>query len=162
MSDAGATVASWDDFPNTGGAPASYLYDAIGNLTSETEPNVTRNITWRANGKVNEVEDNSGQYPISTSFEYDGLGNRLLKRRSIGTSENKTDVYLTYYVRDASGNIMATYSKKYESDVSTGVEVKTTQDYLKLDELSIYGSNRLGIAGDTARQLKAMISRMSC
>ena len=54
-------------------------------------------------------------------------------------------MYLTYYVRDASGNIMATYPRNMSLTYQQ-VEVKTTQDYLKLDELSIYGSNRLGIA----------------
>ncbi|MBS1537059.1 MAG: hypothetical protein JST20_04860 [Bacteroidetes bacterium] len=65
--------------------------------------------------------------PPTISFLYDGMGNRVRKFVSAG---NKT----TYYVRDASGNVMATYEKTGANGV------------IKQIEVPLYGSDRVGMA----------------
>jgi RHS repeat-associated protein len=95
----------------------TYEYDAIGNLIADNEKIVT--IRWTPYGKVREVNKNDGAQ--LTSYLYDAAGNRVLKKVTVsGTST------LTHYVRDASGNVMATYTD-------------TT-----MTEQPIYGSARLG------------------
>ena len=56
------------------------------------------------------------------------MGNRICKR-----VRSTTDVTNTFYVRDASGNTMATYKQ-------------TSPNSLSLQEFSLYGSARLGVS----------------
>lgn len=78
---------------------ASYTYDEIGNL--KTDGNNT--IEWNLQNKVSSVDN--ANYDII--YTYDVGGNRLGKSVTPkgGTSPTQT----TFYVRDASGNIMGTY-----------------------------------------------------
>lgn len=61
-------------------------------------------------------------------YAYDASGNRVSKTAIKGSEVSKT-----YYVRDASGNVMSTYT-------NTG-----TGSLITLGELYLYGSNRLGM-----------------
>jgi RHS repeat-associated protein len=68
-------------------------------------------------------------------FAYDASGNRVSK--IVKPAATKTDASTwttTYYVRDASGNVMATYEKKKETQVN-----------IVLKEQMIYGSSRIGL-----------------
>ncbi len=100
----------------------NYIYDEIGQLIEDKTEGLT--IEWRVDGKVRKVTKNDG---TTISFGYDGLGNRISKTTSDGT---------TLYVRDAQGNPMAVYKGDTAGDV--------TQD-LRLQEHHIYGSSRLGL-----------------
>jgi RHS repeat-associated protein len=110
-------------------APGNYTYDAIGNLTGDAQEGTT--ITWTPYGKVKTVVK-SGSPASATTFVYDAAGNRVMKKRDNGAGV----VITNYYVRDASGNIMAVYEKQEQSG--------TTPD-TKLIEVPIYGSDRLGL-----------------
>ena len=94
--------------------PFSYQYDNIGNLIEDEEKEIGE-ITWTVYGKVQSVEKNDG---TMISYKYDATGNRIYKK--VNTTE-------THYVRDASGNLMATYENKIAKD------------------FVIYGSSRLGV-----------------
>ena len=94
--------------------PFSYQYDNIGNLIEDEEKEIGE-ITWTVYGKVQSVEKNDG---TTISYKYDAIGNRIYKK--VNTTE-------THYVRDASGNLMATYENKIAKD------------------FVIYGSSRLGV-----------------
>ena len=94
--------------------PFSYQYDNIGNLIEDEEKEIGE-ITWTVYGKVQSVEKTDG---TMISYKYDATGNRIYKK------VNATE---THYVRDASGNLMATYENKIAK------------------EFVIYGSSRLGI-----------------
>ncbi|WP_203258194.1 RHS repeat-associated core domain-containing protein [Hyunsoonleella ulvae] len=84
---------------------ANYQYDAIGQLISDEQEGIT-NINWRVDGKVESITKDDGTI---TSFEYDGLGNRISKTHiPLG---NTSDATHTYYIRDAQGNVMAVYNK---------------------------------------------------
>jgi RHS repeat-associated protein len=103
----------------------NYTYDAIGQLISDKLEGIT--IDWRVDGKVNKVTKNNGTV---VSFEYDGLGNRTSKKVVTPTSAT-----VTYYERDAQGNVLSTYEMITANGVSN----------YYLVEQSIYGSSRLGI-----------------
>ena len=104
-----------------------FTYDAIGNLIGDVEQGVA--IEWTPYGKVRKVTKGDGS---TLTFRYDATGNRLEKKmqKADGTGN------VTRYVRDASGNVMATYS----STLAAGVEGASV-----LIEQPIYGSSRLGL-----------------
>ncbi len=102
--------------PTTNIQIGKYTYDEIGNLINDAAEGTT--IDWTVYGKVEQVTHDAG---ASTEFLYDAAGNRVSKSFTNGGTTVQT-----FYVRDASGNIMAVYQ----------------DDALK--EIPIYGSNRLG------------------
>jgi YD repeat-containing protein len=93
------------------------FYDEIGNLVRDNAEGVS--ITWTPYGKVRSVTKDNGDV---INFAYDAAGNRVEKE--VITSDT---TLTTHYIRDASGNVMATY---------TNTELK---------EQPIYGSSRLGL-----------------
>jgi len=63
-------------------------------------------VSWNVGGKITRVYKNAGSQPHRwMSFDYDVMGNRLMKRLDKATS---------LYVRDAKGNTMAVYEVKTE------------------------------------------------
>jgi hypothetical protein len=94
--------------------PGNYEYDAIGNLTRDNSEGIA-SIGWTVYGKVDRVYKANG---AEVTYLYDAAGQRAVKIAA---------GVLTWYVRDASGNVMAIY----ENNV--------------LKELPIYGSSRLGV-----------------
>ncbi len=125
----------------------NYLYDAIGNLTKDNAEGID-NIEWNAYGKIKKIIRTFSSAEKSLEFVYDAQGNRvckIVKPRYANMDGTKTrdewDTYnsaswlYTFYVRDASGNIMTTYTK-------TGSEIEN--NVLKLDEVMLYGSSRIG------------------
>ncbi|MFC4230257.1 RHS repeat domain-containing protein [Parasediminibacterium paludis] len=108
------------DYTDIKTQPANnYAYDAIGNLVSDTQGGIN-NITWTVYGKIQTITKANGTV---INYTYDASGNRISK--TIGNTA-------TYYVRDASGNVMSVYS-------STGA------GNLTQTELHMYGSSRIGI-----------------
>jgi RHS repeat-associated protein len=101
----------------------NYRYDKIGQLVQDYDEGI-KTIKWRVDGKVKSILKTDGEV---ISFTYDGLGNRQTKTIA---SEKK----VTYYIRDAQGNVMSVYSK-LPSRSATFV----------LDEQHLYGSSRLGL-----------------
>ena len=101
----------------------NYSYDAIGNLTGDVQSGIS-SISWTPYGKPLQISKANGS---AIKFGYDASGNRILKEQGSRT---------TYYVRDASGNVMATYVKE-------PVAGSTTPE-LRLTEQPIYGSTRIG------------------
>ena len=99
----------------------NYEYDEIGNLTKDVSEGIT-NIAWNVYGKIQSITKSSG----TITYDYDASGNRISK-----TANGKT----SFYVRDASGNVMGIYEKS--NSLNNGD--------LTLSELHLYGSSRLGI-----------------
>ncbi len=80
----------------------NYGYDALGNLIHDRQENILA-INWLISGKIKSlVRSTTG---LSLGFEYNALGERAVK--NIYT--NGTVKEATYYVKDGSGNILATY-----------------------------------------------------
>ena len=111
----------------------NYVYDAIGQLIEDKTQQLS--IQWRADGKVRYI---SKGYSEQISFNYDGLGNRISKN-STYTNRGSTNSTISYYSRDAQGNVLGVYTM----DKLTNSEGITADMYLS--EHHIFGSNRLGL-----------------
>ncbi|MCG8310012.1 MAG: hypothetical protein MI975_21630 [Cytophagales bacterium] len=110
---------------------AGYAYNAIGQLEKETallDGRENRNMYYDVTGKMTAVKDDAGNEKVS--FAYDDRGFRLMKKKHAERPEDP-DVE-TWYIRDASGNVLSTYEK-------TGSAAPA------LKETMVYGSGRLGM-----------------
>ncbi|MFC0773043.1 LamG-like jellyroll fold domain-containing protein [Terrimonas alba] len=101
---------------------SNYTYDLIGNLKADAAEGLS-NINWTVYGKIKKIDKAAGS---DIEYGYDATGNRTVKK-VYGASDT-----LTYYVRDAQGNVLAVYTKK-------------GSDALRWNEQHLYGSSRLGI-----------------
>lgn len=116
----------------------NYDYDEIGQLTQDVQADIT-NIEWTVTGKVRKIEFGSAP---DIEFIYDAMGMRVMKIVG-GLNYNQSEY--TYYVYDASGNVMATYNRTQEDNKTLSSEQLTwIDDELKLGEFMIYGSKREG------------------
>ncbi|PUZ22571.1 hypothetical protein DCM91_15000 [Chitinophaga costaii] len=83
-------------------------------------------IKWTVYGKISDIHKTTGT-ATTIHYKYDGSGNRISKT---------VNGVLTWYVRDATGNVMSIYTRG-DNSVNTG--------HLTQIETDIYGSSRLGI-----------------
>ncbi|HWB93838.1 MAG TPA: RHS repeat-associated core domain-containing protein [Puia sp.] len=105
----------------------NYKYDSIGELVSDAASNIT-SITWTVYGKIASITKSTDTV---IKYTYDPSGNRISK-----TVVHGSDSTVTWYVRDAQGNILSIYT--YGDPAVNGGALAQT-------ELDIYGSSRLGI-----------------
>ncbi len=101
----------------------NYGYDQIGNMVSDVQGGVS-NIAWTVYGKIKKITKSDGS---TLEYKYDADGNRVSKVYTHGTQVDKT-----WYVRDATGNVLAVYGNK---DGDGNVYWKEQQ---------LYGTSRLG------------------
>ncbi|SCC64641.1 RHS repeat-associated core domain-containing protein, partial [Chitinophaga costaii] len=106
-------------------ADGNYDYDAIGNLVKDQQSSID-DIKWTVYGKISDIHKTTGT-ATTIHYTYDGSGNRISKT---------VNGVLTWYVRDATGNVMSIYTRG-DNSVNTG--------HLTQIETDIYGSSRLGI-----------------
>jgi RHS repeat-associated protein len=107
----------------------NYTYDSIGNLIFDVQKGIS-SITWSVYGKMLTITKGTGTF----SYQYDATGNRISKM----FANTSGQVTYTWYVRDAQGNVIATYT-------SSGTGTNDSLYSLALSEQDIYGSSRLGI-----------------
>ncbi|GEM_PF-6569278 len=129
-----------------GGALSSdnYQYDNIGNLIHDGAEEI-ETISWNISGKIDKITRTAGSTKPDLEFRYDPTGNRIAKiekPRNSGSASAADDWEITTYVRDASGNVMATYTETFVSTESTN-QYKARE---RLNDHPLYGSKRLGIA----------------
>jgi RHS repeat-associated protein len=117
----------------------NFTYDAIGNLTRDSIEGIN-NIAWNAAGKITRIDYQWATPTRSILYEYDAQGNRIAKHTAPLGGVIAQATASTYYVRDATGNVMATYTTNKPSDGSA-----PASPFYKLTERHIYGSSRLGI-----------------
>jgi len=84
----------------------NYQYDKIGNLVRDSQAHLR--MTWTPTGKVDSIVNTmTGQKIL---FVYDGMGNRVHKE-VITPQPSGDELHSSeYYVHDAQGNILATYT----------------------------------------------------
>ncbi len=111
------TYAQYNDLKQ-GQSDNNYQYDQIGNLIYDGSEGIS-NITWNVYGKI-ETVTKSGTV---IRYVYDASGNRIIK---------KTPTDTTFYVRDASGNVLSVYSRPVAGT-------------LQQAEIHLYGSSRIGM-----------------
>jgi RHS repeat-associated protein len=104
----------------------NYEYDQVGNLIKDVEEEI-ESIEWTLSGKVKAINRSASSNLPDLEFTYDPLGNRTSKR----VVQPLANDISSFYVRDASGNVLATYSI-------------TGENQMEQDEWYIYGSDRLG------------------
>ncbi len=116
----------------------NYAYDSIGNLIKDSIEHI-HGIQWNVYGKITEIDHDSTTIakPIKNIYYYyDAAGNRIGKKT---TRRDSIAASYTWYVRDASGNVMATYTASEDT-----TQALSAAD-LHIGEKHIYGSSRLGI-----------------
>jgi|GEM_PF-4168856 len=99
-----------------------YGYDEIGNTTADGMQGMTNGV-WNVYGKLQSATNKDG---VNVIYTYSSDGQRISKK--IGNTEE-------WYVRDASGNIMATY--KNDASINSGD--------LSVTEIYKYGSSLLSV-----------------
>lgn len=117
---------------NTTDVFRQYQYNKIGQMTEQHDvaADKTMKVEYDVTGKVRSIRNEDDV--LVTSFEYDDRGFRLKK---ITYDEDGEESLHTWYVRDASGNIVATY----EQDFSVPDHV------IKPVEVPVYASGRIGL-----------------
>ncbi|HEY8934120.1 MAG TPA: RHS repeat-associated core domain-containing protein, partial [Cyclobacteriaceae bacterium] len=108
----------------------SYQYNGLGQMTTETKDDKTSYITYDVSGKVTGVYADVDHTQPITTYLYDDRGFRLSKT-SYGTDFSPTLV--TWYVRNASGDVLSTYEDNLDDDGVLPTEIP------------IYGSGRIGL-----------------
>ncbi len=118
-------------------AANNYTYDEIGNLIADVAEEI-QTIEWTVYGKIKKITRAGTSTKPNLEFEYNTAGQRVVKKVLPNNGDQPT---ITYYMRDASGNIMATYKHYYEIiDIPTSA----AEERLAVQEFDIYGSSRLG------------------
>ena len=110
--------------------PGNYDYTAIGELTKDESEDIAE-IEWNVYGKVKKIKRDASSPKPELEFRYDGMGNRVSKK-VITTLDLPQTVY---YVRDAQGNILATY------------RLNPMASEFELEEQVIYGSQQFLFRG---------------
>lgn len=131
------TTVYADDFEDMG--TNDYKYDEIGNLIEDKSEKIDA-IEWTVYGKVKSVTRTALSGLADLDFTYDASGNRSTK--TVKNGPQADDWERTYYVRDASGNLLATYKSTVDNNVSNGGNYVAR---FSLEEQQLYGSARLGI-----------------
>jgi hypothetical protein len=124
-------------------------FDALGNMTSDTKEGINT-ITWNLMGKGKSIEKAIVQDDVDLEFGYDATGNRaykVLKKHGASAVEYEDKWTYIYYVRDAAGNIMASYEMDYSLE-TTADNYNYYNEATRIKEWSIYGSDRIGTKSD--------------
>ncbi len=111
----------------------NYTYDRIGNLIADVSEEIA-NIEWNVQGKVKQLIRTAGSTRPDLEYRYDSQGNRIEKiiktKTSAGVLQPQYFWQSTHYVRDAEGNTLATYDKKYDRySVNNGVVIPTITQF---------------------------------
>ncbi|SFW81842.1 RHS repeat protein [Chitinophaga sancti] len=106
----------------------NYRYDSIGNMVSDVRAGVD-SIKWNVYGKIARIYKHD---TTSIIYAYDAAGNRISK----SVISKAKDTVQTFYVRDATGNILSTYAYR-DTSVNKG--------QLSQIEVNLFGSSRLGM-----------------
>ncbi|MEQ8908166.1 MAG: hypothetical protein RIC95_03160 [Vicingaceae bacterium] len=89
----------------------NYVYDKVGNLIADSSEGIY-SIDWYPNGKVKSIlRDYPSREKSNLFFDYDAMGNRVKKIVSFEEG-NRGYIRTQYYVRDAQGNVLATYEER--------------------------------------------------
>ena len=120
---------------------SNYDYDEIGQLTEDLDEEIDE-IEWKVNHKVSAIRRTSSSIEPDLEFEYDAMGNRIMKRMIPKLSDgsiNYLGIETTYYILDAQGNTLTRYKMENIQDGDGN-----PQSNLYLEDRNLYGSSMLG------------------
>lgn len=123
-----------------GDAFKSYRYNDIGQLTLESNDEDVLAMEYDVTGKVRNIYSDINKTINLASYNYDDRGFRISKTIF---DDNGTEKQRTWYIRDASGQLLSLY----EEDLSSGLLAEQK-------ELPIYGLGRVGLYRPTANWSK--------
>lgn len=112
----------------------NYSYNSIGQITGNAADG--HYFEYDVYGKVTGIYNNAGHTDLKVRYVYDDRGFRVCK------VDDDLDI-TTWYIRDLSGNILSTW-------------LETTGNP-ELDEVPLYGANRLGMARFTGGSLQKYV-----
>ncbi len=133
-----ADLNAFDDIQSMNAG--NYTYTAIGELKADPSEGI-KEILWRwSDSKVSCIKRDQANNEVE--FHYDAFGNRVLKIVKPTASNgvpvtDRSQWSYTFYMRDASGNVMGIYDLKEQ--------LGGTTDKFTQEEVHLYGSNRCGI-----------------
>ena len=113
----------------TGSTTVNYQYNSIGQMIQQTEGTNTTKMFYNAYGLTKEVRDGSDN--VQEQYFYDDRGDLVKKLAPLPATQG-TGFKTTYYVRDATGNMLAVYEQN-------------GSNVLALVEQPIYGAGRIGM-----------------
>lgn len=121
---------------------STYQYNARGQMTIDDKWAVGADdqyVEYDVTGKVTKVFSEAAKAPgdLKVEFIYDDRGFRLAK-------VNHETIRTTWYIRDASGNVISIYEQEGIPNNSEGMPV-LNEEPLDQTEVPIYGSGKLGI-----------------
>jgi len=152
--DDNGTSANYDDDLEDQAA-ANYTYDQIGNLITDASEDIDA-IEWNVYGKIQSITRDGASTKSDLEFIYDAFGNRIVKivkpRTGSGLKDQDEWMY-TYYMRDAAGSTMNTYTRTY---TEVGIDVV---DKLQLTETHLYGASRLGMKDRESEAIFSDVTR---
>jgi RHS repeat-associated protein len=121
----------------------NYSYTEIGELKSDKAEKIDE-IIWRVDSKISEVNRTTESGKNNLKFDYDAMGNRVAKYIYTENALHIWELTKTiYYLRDASGNVMAVY--ELTSTPANPGNNTLGETSMKVTERHIYGSSRLGM-----------------
>ncbi|MEE1782759.1 polymorphic toxin-type HINT domain-containing protein [Streptomyces sp. SP17BM10] len=133
-----------------GTAVTSYTYDAAGNTTSITDTPGTRNLTWNAQGKLDQITG-TGQSG-ATSYLYDLAGNQLIRRDPGKTTLNLGADQLT--LDTASGAVTDVRSYGAPDGLSITRTVVNGQSTLAYQAADPHGTNGIQLDAYNLAQVR--------
>ena len=122
--------------PDTIVTPPFQWFGSDSKVSAGSAFDVSEEIVWRVDSKIAAVCRTNGSTKKNLRFDYDAMGNRIAKHIYADNAFTQWE-NSTYYVRDASGNVMATYNRE-----ATG---QIPPSSFRVAERHLYRSSRLGI-----------------
>ena len=130
-------MGTFEDDINFINTDNNYAYDGEGRLVKDKQEEID-SILWRVDGKVKMIIRTPASQKNNLSFDYDAMGRRTAKHIM---DLQFNIVKSTYYILDATGNVMSTYD--YVVDT-----LEETTTFIQREKY-IYGSSRLGMLQDS-------------
>jgi hypothetical protein len=112
----------------------NYSYDAIGNMIQDVAEEISA-IQWTVYGKIKSITRSGGSQKPNLEYEYSPDGHRVHKKVSYPSG----DTINTYYIRDAQGNTMSTYTLKTDTFRWSEAHIYACPEH------SRRGSSRIGV-----------------